>query len=191
VVVLTGDGEAAARPFRESPYVETVFAGVPPEGKAAVVERLREEGTVAMVGDGSNDAPALATADLGIVLESGTRLAADAADVVVTTGDLATVPVVFDLTRAARRRIRTNLGWAFLYNAVAIPLAAVGLINPLFAALAMAASSLLVVANSARPMATAGTSTSPRSEVTTALDRRMGEMDGVDEMDGMGEVSEA
>jgi Cu2+-exporting ATPase len=176
VVVLTGDGEAAARPFRDSPHVEEVFAGVPPEGKAAVVERLREEGTVAMVGDGSNDAPALAAADLGVALESGTRLAADAADVVVTTGDLATVPAVFDLTRAARRRVRANLGWAFLYNAVAVPLAAVGLINPLFAAVAMAASSLLVVANSARSMpiggdgtaADRGLSTAPPGEVTEA-----------------------
>ena len=152
VVVLTGDGEAAARPFREHPDVAEVFAGVPPEGKAAVVERLRAEGTVTMVGDGSNDAPALAAADLGIALESGTRLAADAADVVVTTGDLATVPAVFELTRAARRRVRENLGWAFVYNAVAVPLAVLGLINPLFAAAAMAASSLLVVANSARSM---------------------------------------
>ncbi|MFC7229538.1 heavy metal translocating P-type ATPase [Salinirubellus salinus] len=152
VVVLTGDGEAAARPFREHPDVSEVFAGVPPEGKAAVVERLRADGTVAMVGDGSNDAPALAAADLGIALESGTRLAADAADVVVTTGDLGTVPSVFELTRAARRRVRENLAWAFVYNAVAVPLAVLGLINPLFAAVAMAASSLLVVANSARSM---------------------------------------
>ncbi len=176
VVVLTGDEEAAARPFRESPHVDEVFAGVPPEGKAAVVERLRGEGTVAMVGDGSNDAPALAAADLGIALESGTRLAADAADVVVSTGDLATVPSAFELTRTARRRVRTNLAWAFCYNAVAVPLAALGLINPLFAAVAMAASSLLVVANSARPMrvdddptpAPHPGSTPPAHEVTEA-----------------------
>jgi Cu2+-exporting ATPase len=152
VVVLTGDGAAAARPFRESAAVDEVFAGVPPEGKAAVVDRLRVEGAVTMVGDGSNDAPALAAADLGIALDSGTRLAADAAAVVVTTGDLATVPRVFDLTRAARRRVRENLAWAFVYNLVAVPLAVLGLVNPLFAAAAMAASSLLVVANSARSM---------------------------------------
>jgi Cu2+-exporting ATPase len=151
VVVISGDSEAATGAFREHPDVDQVFAGVPPEAKAEVVARLRREGRVAMVGDGSNDAPALAAADLGIALESGTRLAADAADVVVTTDDLRTVPVVFALTRTTRRRVRENLAWAFCYNAIAVPLAVVGLINPLFAAVAMATSSLLVVANSARP----------------------------------------
>jgi Cu2+-exporting ATPase len=152
VVVLTGDSREASARFERHPAVAETFAGVPPEGKAAVVERLRARGPTAMVGDGSNDAPALATADLGIALESGTRLAADAADAVVTTDDLTAVPAVFELTRSARRRIRENLGWAFLYNAVAIPLAVTGLLNPLLAALAMATSSLLVVANSARPL---------------------------------------
>jgi len=150
VVVLTGDGEAAAARFRDHPDVDDVFAGVPPEAKAEVVERLREDGTTVMVGDGSNDAPALAAADLGISLESGTRLAADAADAVVTTGDLTTVPEVFSLTAATKRRIRENLGWAFLYNALAVPAAAFGVLNPLVAAVAMAASSLLVVGNSTR-----------------------------------------
>ncbi|MFB6074421.1 MAG: heavy metal translocating P-type ATPase [Haloarculaceae archaeon] len=152
VVVVTGDGEAAARPFREHPAVDEVFAGVPPEGKAAVVERLRERGTVAMVGDGSNDAPALAAADLGIAMAHGTELAAEAADAVVTSDDLRTVPAVFDLARSTRGRIRQNLGWAFLYNAVAVPLAVAGVLNPLFAAVAMAISSLLVVGNSARSL---------------------------------------
>ena len=150
VVVITGDDERAAERFRDHDAVSEVFAGVPPEAKAEVVQRLRGEGTVTMVGDGSNDAPALAAADIGIALESGTRLAADAADVVVTTDDLATVPSVFSITRAARRRIRQNLGWAFCYNAVALPLTMTGLINPLLAAVAMASSSLLVVGNSAR-----------------------------------------
>ncbi|MFB6354488.1 MAG: heavy metal translocating P-type ATPase [Halobacteriales archaeon] len=152
VVVVTGDTEAAAGYLRDHPSIDHVFAGVPPEGKTAVVERLRADATVAMVGDGSNDAPALAAADVGIALEEGTRLAASAADAVIVTDDLGAVPRVFDLTAATRRRIRENLGWAFLYNAVAIPLALVGLINPLFAAVAMATSSLLVVGNSARSL---------------------------------------
>ena len=150
MVVLTGDGEAAAARFREHPAVDDVFANVRPEAKASVVERLGRDGTTVMVGDGSNDAPALAAADLGISMEGGTRLAADAADAVVTTDDLTTVPQVFDLTAATRRRLRQNLGWAFLYNAVAVPVALVGALDPLVAAVAMGASSLLVVANSAR-----------------------------------------
>lgn len=153
VVVLTGDTEAAAARYRDNPGVEEVFAGVPPEGKTAVIERLRGRGTVAMVGDGVNDAPALAAADLGIALGGGTAVAADAADAVITTDDLTAVPRVFSLTQSARGRIRQNLGWAFLYNAIAIPLAALGAINPLFAALAMASSSLVVVGNSARSLA--------------------------------------
>ncbi|MFB6309386.1 MAG: heavy metal translocating P-type ATPase [Haloarculaceae archaeon] len=156
VVLITGDSPAAARPFREHPEIDEVFAEVPPEAKAEVIERLRAEGTVAMVGDGSNDAPALAAADLGIALATGTRLAGTAADAVVTTDDLRAVPEVFAVTRATRRRIRQNLGWAFCYNAVAVPVAVAGLLNPLFAALAMTASSLLVVGNSARSLAADG-----------------------------------
>jgi Cu2+-exporting ATPase len=172
VVVITGDRGGAADRFRECPDVDEVFAGVPPEAKGEVVQRLQSRGTVAMVGDGSNDAPALATADLGIALESGTRLAADAADAVVTTGELSTVPAVFSVTAAARRRVRQNLGWAFLYNAIAVPLAVVGLINPLLAAAAMAASSLLVVANSARGL---GAGDADDGSVTTEADPEVGE----------------
>jgi Cu2+-exporting ATPase len=152
VVVLTGDDRAAAEPFAAHPAVDEVFAGVPPEGKAETVERLRAEGTVAMVGDGSNDAPALAAADLGVALRTGTELAADAADAVVTEGGLDRVPDAFALTGGTRRRVRENLGWALCYNAVAVPAAALGFISPLLAAVAMATSSLLVVANSARPV---------------------------------------
>jgi len=144
-----------------------VFTGVPPEAKAEVVDRLREDGTTVMVGDGSNDAPALAAADLGISMESGTRLAADAADAVVTTDDLTTIPEVFRLTAATKRRIRENLGWAFLYNALAVPAAALGVLNPLVAAVAMAASSLLVVGNSARSLGGAGTSGERNSDTDT------------------------
>ncbi|MCT9094587.1 cation-translocating P-type ATPase [Haloarchaeobius sp. HME9146] len=152
VAVITGDDERAAERFRVNQNVDHVFAGVPPEAKAEIVERLQERGTVAMVGDGSNDAPALATADLGIAMGGGTALAADAADVVLTENDLAAVSRVFELTRAAKRRVRQNLGWALAYNAIAIPVAATGNLNPLVAAVAMAASSLLVVANSSRSL---------------------------------------
>ncbi|MFB6105958.1 MAG: heavy metal translocating P-type ATPase [Halobacteriaceae archaeon] len=158
VVVLTGDSAAAAARFREHPGVADVFAGVPPEAKAEVIDRLRAEGTVAMVGDGSNDAPALATADVGVAMASGTELAADAAELVVTEGDLRAVPRAFALTAAARTRIQQNLAWAFLYNVVAVPVAALGLLNPAVAAVAMAASSLLVVANSVRGLADGRTS---------------------------------
>ncbi|GCF15473.1 heavy metal translocating P-type ATPase [Haloarcula mannanilytica] len=153
VVVITGDSPEAATPFERHEGVEEVFAGVPPEAKAEVVERLQSRGTVAMVGDGSNDAPALATADVGIAMASGTSLAADAADAVVTADDLRAVPDVFAVTAATRSRVRQNLAWAFCYNAVALPLALLGVLNPLFAALAMTASSLLVVGNSTRTLA--------------------------------------
>ncbi|POG57462.1 copper-translocating P-type ATPase [Haloferax marisrubri] len=152
VVVLTGDSERAARRFRDHPDVIDVFAGVPPEAKAETVERLRARGTVAMVGDGSNDAPALAAADIGIALGTGTDIAGDAADAVLVGRDIDAIPEVFSLSTGVNRRIRGNLTWAFGYNAVAIPLAALGVLNPLFAAVAMGTSSLLVVANSARSL---------------------------------------
>ncbi|RDZ46048.1 copper-translocating P-type ATPase [Haloferax sp. Atlit-19N] len=152
VVVLTGDSERAARRFRDHPDVTDVFAGVPPEAKAETVERLRARGTVAMVGDGSNDAPALAAADIGIALGTGTDIAGDAADAVLVGRDIDAIPEVFSLSAGVNRRIRGNLTWAFGYNAVAIPLAALGVLNPLFAAVAMGTSSLLVVANSARSL---------------------------------------
>ncbi|MFB6279664.1 MAG: heavy metal translocating P-type ATPase, partial [Salinibacter sp.] len=151
VVVLTGDSAAAARPLRAHDAIDRVIAEVKPAEKSDIIRGLREEESVAMIGDGSNDAPALAEADVGIAF-GPTALAADSADVVVLRGDLTRIPTVFSLAQAARRRIRQNLAWAFLYNVVAIPLALVGLINPLFAALAMAASSLGVVGNSARAL---------------------------------------
>ncbi|WP_256403559.1 heavy metal translocating P-type ATPase [Halorubrum salinum] len=152
VVVLTGDDERAATVFSEHDAVSSVFAGVPPEGKAETVERLKANGLTVMVGDGTNDAPALAAADLGIALGGGTAMAADAADVAIVDDDLGSVATVFELARAAGRRVKGNIGWAFLYNAVAIPLAALGLLNPLFAAVAMGLSSLLVVTNSSRAL---------------------------------------
>ncbi|MDS0477446.1 heavy metal translocating P-type ATPase [Natrinema sp. 1APR25-10V2] len=154
VVVLTGDDEAATATFREHPAVDRVFAGVPPDGKVETVRRLARENVTAMVGDGTNDAPALAAADVGIALGHGTARATDAADAVVTSSDLGAVSDVFELAAGTRRRIRENVAWALLYNAVAIPLAAAGLINPLFAAVAMAASSTIVVVNSSRSVLT-------------------------------------
>jgi len=152
VAVLTGDDERAATTFAAHPGVDQVFAGVPPEAKAETVRRLGAGRRTVMVGDGTNDAPALAAADLGIALGDATALAADAADVAVVTDELATLETVFELSRAANRRVKQNIGWAFCYNAIAIPLAITGLINPLFAAIAMAISSLLVVTNSSRSL---------------------------------------
>ena len=150
VVVCTGDHEAATMPLQADDRIDEVFAEVRPEAKRALLRRWRAGGeTVAMVGDGSNDVPALADADLGVAF-GPTALAADSADVVILDDDLTRVPEVLNLARRTRRRIRQNLGWAFGYNAVAIPLAIVGWLNPLVAALAMASSSLLVVGNSAR-----------------------------------------
>lgn len=151
VVILTGDDEPATSHFREHPAVDEVFTGVPPDGKAATVRTLRSTATTAMIGDGTNDAPALGTADIGIAI-AGTARAADAADVVIVGGSLDDVPAVFDLASATRKRIRENVAWALCYNGVAIPLAVAGFINPFFAALAMAASSVFVVTNSRRSL---------------------------------------
>ncbi len=148
VVLLTG----AEHPSGYEHHVDEVYAGVPPEAKAAVIRQLRTQGTVVMIGDGSNDAPALAAADIGIAFGAPTALAADAASVIIPGNRLEWIFDAFDLINTTRRRIRQNLGWALLYNAVAIPLALSGLLNPLFAALAMSTSSLLVIWNSCRPI---------------------------------------
>ena len=150
VAVITGDDESAAGYFRQHEGVDDVFAGVPPEAKAETVERLRGQGRTVMVGDGTNDAPALAAADLGVALGTGTATAGDAADVVVTRDDLTKVTEVLELTGKTKSRIRGNLGWALTYNAVAIPAAVAGIISPAVAAFAMATSSFLVVVNSSR-----------------------------------------
>lgn len=152
VIVLTGDDRRATVRFEEHPGITQVYAGVPPEGKQATIANLSASGPTVMVGDGTNDAPALAAADLGIALGSGTAMAADAADVAIIDDDLNSVQTTFRLARAAGRRIKQNIGWAFLYNVVAIPVAIIGILNPLFAALAMGTSSLLVVINSSRSL---------------------------------------
>lgn len=156
VVLLTGAAGAGSY----AAHVDEAFTGVPPEAKAAAVRRLRAGGRVAMIGDGSNDAPALAEADLSIAFGSCTALAAQAADIVVTGGRLASVADALELVEAARRRVRQNLAWALTYNALALPLAMSGAFNPMWAAVAMTASSILVVSNSTRSLfsrpATAG-----------------------------------
>jgi Cu2+-exporting ATPase len=173
VVVLTGDDDRAAEGFRNHPAISRVFAGVPPAAKAETIARLGERQRVAMVGDGTNDAPALARADLGIAMGGGTALAADAADVAILDDDLGAIETTFELARATRQRVRGNVAWAFLYNAVAIPLALLGLLNPLFAAAAMGASSLLVVTNSTR-------------ELLPEADDETGQRDGPDQAEVAG-----
>lgn len=152
-VLLTGDnGPVARRVAREVGIPEdAVFADVLPEGKVEAVRRLQAGGAVvAMVGDGVNDAPALAQADLGIAMGSGTDVAIAAADITVMGNDVAQVGQAIQLSRKTLATIKTNLFWAFLYNTLGIPVAALGLLNPMIAGAAMAASSVLVVANSLR-----------------------------------------
>ena len=154
VYLLTGDNPTTARAIGEQLGLsaDRVFAGVLPDAKAAKIADLKTSGgRVAMVGDGLNDAPALAAADVGIALGTGTDLAKAVADVVIATGDLRALPRALRLGRATLAAIRQNLFWAFAYNSVGIPLAAAGLFGrygPLIAALAMSLSSVTVVLRS-------------------------------------------
>ncbi|ELY54031.1 heavy metal translocating P-type ATPase [Natronolimnohabitans innermongolicus] len=152
VVVLTGDDDAAARRFRAHSDVSRVFANASPAAKTAAVRRLGADNRVAMVGDGTNDAPALAAADLGISLGGGTALAADAADLAIVEDDLAAVERAFALARAARRRLVRNLRLALSYNAIVIPIALAGLLSPLLTTAALVISAAAIVGNSARPL---------------------------------------
>ena len=157
VVMLTGDNERTARAVGREAGVDEVIAGVLPDGKESAVRALKEQGRVAMVGDGINDAPALTRADTGIAIGAGTDIAIDAADVVLMKSRLSDVPAAIRLSRAALRNIHENLFWAFFYNVVGIPLA-MGLfipvlgwkLNPMFGAAAMSLSSFCVVSNALR-----------------------------------------
>lgn len=157
VVMLTGDNERTARAIGAQAGVDDVIAGVLPDGKESVIRSLKEQGKVAMVGDGINDAPALTRADMGIAIGAGTDVAIDAADVVLMKSRLSDVPAAIRMSRATLRNIHENLFWAFFYNIIGIPLAA-GVwyplfgwkLNPMFGAAAMSLSSFCVVSNALR-----------------------------------------
>jgi P-type E1-E2 ATPase len=151
VHLVSGDSPSTTRWIASCLGADSCQAEVPPERKAEFIRQLQGQGaTVAMVGDGINDAPALAQADLGIAMGSGTDIAMEAAAVVLMTASLRKIPAVFDLAARTVRVVRQNLFWAFLYNAVGISLAVAGYLNPIFAAAAMLLSSLSVVGNSLR-----------------------------------------
>ena len=155
--MLTGDNEHTAAAVGKQAGVDEVIAGVLPDGKEAAIRRLQQEGAVAMVGDGINDAPALTRADTGIAIGAGTDVAIDAADVVLMNSRLSDVPAAIRLSRATLRNIREDLFWAFIYNVIGIPVAAGVFIHafdwtldPMFAAAAMSLSSVCVVTNALR-----------------------------------------
>ncbi|WP_417058994.1 heavy metal translocating P-type ATPase [Ellagibacter isourolithinifaciens] len=155
-VMLTGDNERTAHAVQKRVGTDDVIAGVLPQGKEEVIRDLQKQGTVAMVGDGVNDAPALARADVGIAIGAGTDIAIDSADIVLMKSDLADVPAAISLSRATMRNIKQNLFWALIYNVICIPVAAGVLsfagvtLNPMIAAAAMSCSSVCVVSNALR-----------------------------------------
>ncbi len=157
VVMLTGDNEGSARAIGRQAGIDEIISEVLPEGKEREIRRLKEQGKVLMAGDGINDAPALTAADIGVAVASGTDIAASAADIVLLNSTLTDIPALITLSRAVLRNIKQNLFWAFIYNALGIPLAAGAFIsllgwqlNPMFGAAAMSLSSFCVVINALR-----------------------------------------
>jgi Cu+-exporting ATPase len=147
--MLTGDNEATAASIARQSGIERWKAGVAPQDKASQVQQLKSEGAlVGMAGDGINDAPALAASDVSFAFASGSDIAIETADVTLMRNDLGSVADAIALSRATLRKIRQNLFFAFVYNALGIPLAALGLLNPVIAGAAMALSSVSVVSNS-------------------------------------------
>jgi Cu+-exporting ATPase len=151
ITMVTGDNMGTAQAIADQTGITSVLAGVLPCGKAEEITRLRAQGrVVAMAGDGINDAPALAAADIGIAMASGSDIAMESADVVLMRSDLNSVVQAIELSRKTFRIIKQNLFWAFFYNVAAVPLAMAGLLNPIVAAAAMTISSVTVVMNSLR-----------------------------------------
>ncbi len=150
-VMMTGDNQAVGKAIAASVGIDEVLAEISPEQKTTKIKNLQKDGAfVAMVGDGINDAPALATADVGIAMGTGTDVAIESGDLVLVKGDLMKAVEAIELSRATLRNIKQNLFWAFIYNSVGIPIAALGLLNPMFSAAAMGFSSVSVVLNALR-----------------------------------------
>ena len=196
-VMLTGDNERTAHAIQKRVGTDDVIAGVLPQGKEEVIRDLQKQGTVAMVGDGVNDAPALARADVGIAIGAGTDIAIDSADIVLMKSDLADVLAAISLSRATMRNIKQNLFWALIYNVICIPVAAGALsftgvtLNPMIAAAAMSCSSVCVVSNALRlrgwkPVVFGGAASAlePEAAPDAAPEATLASEAGVPTMDG-------
>lgn len=192
VVMLTGDNEKTANAVGKLAGVDEVIAGVLPDGKEKVVSKLRQKGRVAMVGDGINDAPALTSVDVGIAIGAGTDVAIDAADVVLMKSRLSDVPAAIKLGRATLRNIHENLFWAFIYNAIGIPIAAGVFIpifgwrlNPMFAAAAMSLSSFCVVTNALRLNFVKIRKNNIKTETVETIEKENVKMEKIIKIEGM------